>query len=256
MGVSKVVGVALVLSLLPATAMAAAPEEGAVCMVTEAVQTPHGRMKIVGGAEPNRVWVVADYNGLQIRKFTAKGGRSVIELKHQDDAVILSLAPAKSTVTRGGRTVTMGTPEAIEAIRELVGSSPAMFHARLALSRYEQVSDLKGPSMSVLAALAVAATLTGDVDAPGRLTARFLERHRGLLRRIRDDGSCWTSYEKEVDAAATEWEDCVRNALNGAWWLANTRVQLCGVSWLLRAESAWFELGKCNGTLGLIPKIE
>jgi hypothetical protein len=201
--------------------------------------------------------VIADYNGLQLRKFTAKGGASVIEIKYADDAVVFSLAANSSNVSRNRQTVTLGTPESPDAVRELLGSSPAMFHARVALSRYEQTSDLKGPSMSVLSALAFAATLTGDVDAPGRLVARFLERHRGVLRRIKDDdGSCWTDYEKEVWEAGLQLESCTKQAAAGSWWLLDARLTLCTTGWVLRSESAWFELLKCNGVAALIPKLE
>jgi len=256
MGRRIIAAAALVLPLLPSPAWASEPRAEAVCSVNETVQTADGRLKITGGIETNRVWVVADYNDLQIRKFTAKGGATVIELKHRDDSVVMSLSAGSSTVARNGRTVAISASESVDAIRDLVGSSPALFHARLALSRYEQVSDLKGPSMSVLSALALAATLTGDVDAPARLTARFLERHRGLFRRVRDEASCWTIYETEVNAAAIEHEACVTNAAKGEWWLFVGRMNLCTVGWLLRAESAWFELGKCNGMLTLIPKVE
>jgi hypothetical protein len=243
-------------ALLAAPAAARASTEAAACSVNEIVQTAHGRMKIAGGVEPNRVWVVADFNGLQVRKFTAKGGASVIELRYDDDSIVLSLSRAANTISRGGRAVNLGTPKGVDDARQLVGGSPAMFHARVLLSRYEQTSDLKGPSMSLLSALAVAATLTGDVDAPRRLSERFLERHRGVLRRVRDDGSCWTEYEKEVNAALHDYEACLAEASTAVWYRVYSRVIECGLMWGMRAESAWFELGKCNGLLGLVPKLE
>ena len=237
-------------------AVESASTEGAVCTVSETVQTPRGQLKIVGGIEPHRAWVIAEHHGLQVRKFTAKGGASVVELKYGGDAVVLSLSQGRGTVSRGGRTLAIGTPEAVDEIRELIGASPAVFHARLLLSKYEQTSDLKGPSMSVLSALALVAVLTGDVDAPARLTERFLEKHRGILRRVIDDASCYKAYESEVNEAWKDYEACLKEALQGAWWLATSRAQLCTIGWTLRSESAWFELLKCNGVTAFLPKIE
>ena len=253
--VRKLFTAALLAALVHVFAPPLASAAAELCLVDKSEFGEGGELKIRGGVEPQRVWLVADYNGLQIRKFTAKNGAAVLEFRRDDDTVVLSVARSGQTVSRNGTTVALGTPESVEAVRELLDSSPAMFHTRLLLSRYENTSDLKGPSLSLLSGAAIAAALTGDVEAPYRLVERFLEKHRGLLRRVAAPDSCWDAYEKNVNEAANDYEACLVDASNAKWYLQYSMAQACSFVWVLEAEAAWFEMLKCSGATSLM-KVE
>jgi hypothetical protein len=215
-------------------------------------------IRIVGGVEASRVWVTADYQGLRIQKFTAKGGASVIEFSYQDDSVVLSLSKERISVGRNGVARELSAPDAVEQVQALLAGSPAMFQTRVMLSQLERTSALKAGSMTILSAAAFAASLTGDVNAPLRLAERFVEKHRAPYRRARhdDEASCWSSYSQEVDNALTDATACTKEALEagGIWTLGRTYA--CSASWALRVESAWFEYLKCLSPLGSVSKFE
>ena len=220
-------------------------------------------LKLAGGAEASRVWLTAEYDGLSIRKFTAKGGSSVMEFTYGDDVVVISLSKERVSIGRNGVAHEFRTAASLEALQGILGGSAAMYHTRLMLSQLERTSELKAGSMSLLSAAAFAAALTGDVNAPARLSERFVQKYRAGFKTVRaaaraadDGGSCWSSYSKEVDAAMTDLGNCISEAEQGALWLMNFRVGCCLGTWTLRAESAWFEYLKCLSPLSIAPKIE
>lgn len=243
----EVVAIALVVLVhawSPATADATG---GEACEVEPVAGAPSPTLELKAGVETTRVWVTGEYDGLTVRKFTAKGGASVVEFVHGDDKVVLSISRQRVSVGRNGIARDLETPESIEEVQQLLAGSAAMFHSRVMLSQLERTSALKAGSMAILSAAAWAASLTGDVEAPIRLAERFVAKHRGPLMRVRadDEDSCWTAYSKEVDAALTDATNCTREAVEtgGLWVLARTYA--CTAVWVLRAESAWFEYLNC-----------
>lgn len=228
----------------PATAGATG---GELCGVEPLAGAPSPNLTLKAGVEATRVWVTGEYQGLTVRKFTAKGGASVIEFTHGDDTVVLSISKDRVSVGRNGVARDLDGPESIEQVQQLLAGSAAMFYTRAMLSQLERTSALKAGSMSILSAAAWAASLTGDVEAPIRLAERFVEKHRGPFRRVRfdDEESCWTAYSKEVDAALTDATNCTREALESGGLWTITRTYGCTAVWVLRAESAWFEYLKC-----------
>ena len=253
----EVVAIALVVLVhawSPATADATG---GEACEVEPVTGAPSPTLRLKAGVETTRVWVTGEYDGLTVRKFTAKGGASVIEFNHGDDTVVLSISSQRVSVGRNGIARDLDSPESIEEVQQLLAGSAAMFHNRVMLSQLERTSVLKAGSMSILSAAAWAASLTGDVEAPIRLALRFVEKHRGPLMRVRadDEESCWTAYSTEVDAALTDATNCTREAVEsgGLWLLARTYA--CSAVWVLRGESAWFEYLKCVSPKG-IAKVE
>ena len=242
-GMVAIALVVLVHAWSPATADATG---GEACEVEPVTGAPSPTLKLNGGVETTRVWVTGEYDGLTVRKFTARDGASVVEFIHGDDTVVLSISRHRVSVGRNGIARDLDTPESIEEVQQLLAGSAAMFHNRVMLSQLERTSALKAGSMSILSAAAWAASLTGDVEAPIRLAERFVAKHRGSLMRVRaDDESCWTAYSREVDAALTDATNCTREALEtgGLWVLARTYG--CTAVWVLRGESAWFEYLNC-----------
>ena len=231
----------------------------------EVVATGGGQqqaLRLAAGVEPQRVWLTASYDGLSIRKFTAKGGASVIEFSYGDDTVVISLSRDQLSIGRKGVAREFKGQRSMEDIQALLGASPAVYRTRLMLSQLERTSALKAGTMSVLSAAALLASLTGDVDAPARLSERFLEKHRrgyalvrAVVSRSDDEDSCWSSYTKETEAAWKSQESCVKEQTELGWFLLDSRINACMTVWFLRAESAWFEFLKCTGLTSL-PKIQ
>jgi hypothetical protein len=150
-----------------------------------------------GGADGRGAWLVAEHRGLTLLKVVTRADRSVaIELRFREDAVSLAVDGSGTvTVGRAGRAVRVTTPEAIEQLQQLVAGSEAVFATRMLLAERESTSDLQPHEMSVLAVAAFVASLTGDADAPTRLSRRFLEKHLGVFTRVRSE-TCFEKYPR------------------------------------------------------------
>ena len=216
-------------------------------------------VRITGGVDAKRGWMSGERGQLRIRKFSAKGGQSVIELTHKKDSVILQVSEGLIRVMRNGKSVEVGSEQSIEALQELLSGSMAVFHTRALLSELEGRSDLKAPEMSLLSAAAFVTSLTGDTAAPLRLSDRFVQKHRGIYRQVRlmddEEASCWSSYEKEVGDSWNDLQACMDEADSSGGIWAGIRRLACNGTWLLRGESAWFEHLKCLSPLSVVPKL-
>lgn len=234
-------------------AVADAEAVGALCAPVSASAADYG-LRVTTGVEEERVWLEATYEGLRIHKFTRADGASVTEFRFGSDKLVVSVAPGVLSVTAGGRTI-VADPRATEPNAELqlaLARSRAVGKARTMLSRLEQASRLDAPEMSLLSAVAFAAALTGDTRAPERLSNRFAAVHHGILKVGLRGDSCWTNYSTEVMAAQDDYSACLVEAWQGSIWLKDLREMACDATWLLRAESAWFEFLKCTSPLLII----
>lgn len=228
-------------------AIAAAEAAPAVCMAPLIPIEEEPSIRV--GADTDRVWLESTIDGLRVRKFTQKGGASVLELQHGRESVVISVSPGRLSVLRNGTTATVdpADPQSIEAIQSLLAASRAVLQARRVFSRLERRSSLKGPQMSLVTSLAFVASLLGDVEAPSRLSDRFGGLHAGRVRPVRLGASCWTNYTTEVMAAQDDLAHCLVEAAEGSVFLRSFRETGCEITWILRVESAWFELIKCSG---------
>jgi hypothetical protein len=214
-------------------------------MVAARVSRP--ALQLAVGFDAHRAWISAQYRQLGIRKQTTRETRATaIELRYGPDSVTVSLAAHTIVVSRGGRSVVLDSPEALEPLQDLLGGSTALFAARAMLSELEQDDDLRAPEMSLLSSLAFVASLAGDVNAPRRLADRFVAKYRGVVRPIRWESSCWGDYTKETTAAWDELQTCMQEAdqddsMTRAVW----RRIACNATWMGRSESAWFEFLGC-----------
>ena len=205
---------------------------------------------ITGGHDVSSSWLVGEYRELQIRKRTDRATlAAAIDVRMGGDVVRITVAPRAVSVARGNRVVAIDSPEAYESVQQLLGGSAAVFAVRAMLSELEPVSELTAPDMALLSSAAFIASLVGDVGAPQRIADRFVAKHRGLFRQVRDSGGCWSSYASESTSAWNDLQSCMDDAdAKGIFRAAYERVA-CNAVWLLRAESAWFEYLKCLSPL-------
>lgn len=238
-------------------AAAAASWEMVPCEQGPVAVAGQERPRLTGGFNGTMTWLSGERDQFRIRKFTAKGGGSTIELSYRNDVVVISVDNGVVRVARDGRTLTVDSPESLEALQGLLAGSLAIYHTRTLLSELEGKSALKPVDMTLLSAAALAVSLTGDHGAPLRLADRFVARHRGIFRQVRfdEEASCYTSYETEVSDAWNDLNACMAEADNSGW-LAGVRRLACNATWLLRGESAWFEYIKCLSPLTGFPKVE
>lgn len=211
---------------------------------------------ISGGHDGNVAWMVADYKQLQVRTRSEPGTKTVtIELQYRGDLVTIALVGQKVSVTRGGRRVIVNSPEAVESLQSLIGGSVAVFATRSLLSQLESTSSLKAPEMSLLGVAAFVASLVGDIDAPRRLSDRFMEKHRGIFRQAREDGdTCWDKYTKETTEGWNELQSCMDETNDDGWFEGAVNRLACNAVWIMKSESTWFEYLKCLSPLGSVPK--
>ena len=206
--------------------------------------------------DARHAWTTATYKGLVVRKITTRADRSfTLELRYRQDVVLIAIdKDGVPSVGRLDQSVLVDSPEALEQVQQVLGGSQAIFAFRALLAERESVSDLKGPEFTLLAAAAFTASLVGDTDAPRRLTARFVQLHRGIVRSVRAGGEkCWEQYTNETVGAWDELQDCMDEANQDSnVFRAAYRRLACNAVWALRSDAAFFELIQCLNPLAII----
>jgi hypothetical protein len=204
---------------------------------------------IRGAADAKRAWLGAEYYGLTLHKIANRAdGSLAIDVRFRRDVLTIGIDAAGSiTVSRGNATVRVTSAEAFDRLQRLLAGSDAVLAARLLLAEREAASDLQPPEMSLLSTAAFIASLAGDLDAPRRLSVRFVEKYRGWYRPVRL-ATCFDEYSQESSAAWNDLQNCMDEANQDSSVLnrAYRRVACNGV-WLLRSESAWIEYIGCLG---------
>ena len=214
-----------------------------------------GTAAISGGHDGKTAWMVAEFKQLQIRKRSDLADRRItIDLEYHGDLVTITLSDGKVTVTRGGRRLGVESAESVESLQTLLGGSRAVFATRALLSQLESISTLKAPDMALLGTAAFVASLVGDVEAPRRLADRFMEKHRGIFRQVREGDTCWDKYTKEATEAWNELQSCMDETADDGWLMGAANRLACNAVWVLKSESTWFEYLKCLSPLGSVPK--
>jgi hypothetical protein len=241
---------AAILIVIGALTLASAPAAAGETAGGGAAATGR-RPAIGGGHDRSGAWLNAQYRDLHLRKRTDRTtGVIGIELKVEDDVVMIVASREGVTASRRGRTIALGSAEAFASLQELLGGSPAIFAAKGMLSELEGTSDYKAPETSLLSAAAFVASLVGDTGAPQRIADRFVEKHRGLYRQVMSNGTCWYAYTSEATAAWNQLQECMLDAEDAGFLRAAYERLACNTLWLLRAESAWFEYLNCLSPLG------
>jgi hypothetical protein len=204
---------------------------------------------IRGAADAQRAWLGAEYHGLTLHKIANRqDGSLAIELRFRRDALAIGIDAAGTvTVARGQSSVRVASPESFERLQRLLAGSEAVLAARLLLADREAASDLQAPEMALLSTTAFVASLVGDIDAPRRLAARFVEKHRGWYRPVRVR-TCFDTYTQEASGAWNDMQNCMdeANQDSSIFNRAYRRVA-CNAVWLVRSESAWVEYLGCLG---------
>jgi len=209
--------------------------------------------EIAGNTDGRHVWMHAEYKGLLVRKLANRSDRTLsIDLRYRLDAVTVAIDKAGVTsVRRGGQSVAIDSPGALEQAQRVLAGSEAVFAIRALLAERQAVSDLKAPEYTLLATAAFVASLVGDTDAPARLADRFVEKHRGIVRPVRN-GGCWSAYTQESTSAWNDLQACMDEAnQDDSWFNGAYRRLACNGVWILRSESAWFEYLECLSPLAI-----
>ena len=209
---------------------------------------------ITSQADRTHVRMAAVYKGLVVRRTSSRVERTLtIEVRYQGDTAVISLdRHAVPTVSRKGRVVRVDSPEALQAVQQVLAGSEAVVVFRMLLAEREIVSDLQAPEFTLLAAAAFTASLVGDTDAPRRLAARFVEKHRGIIRPVAMARGCWEDYSNETTAGWNDLQACMDEAnQDPSFWNGAYRRLACNAVWILRSESAWFEYIQCLNPLAI-----
>jgi len=211
-------------------------------------QAPPAAPVISGGHDGASAWMVGRHRQLKVTKrFDAHARTVAVDLEAPNDRVHLAVAADRVAVTRQGRSIVLDSAEALAAVQQLLGGSPAVVLLRELLSQFESESALHAPDMSLLSTAAFVASLVGDSHAPRRLSDRFVAKHRGFFRQVNGSGgaTCWQEYTVEVTNAWDDLQNCMDEADQDVWWWSPFRRVACNGVWLMRSESAWFEYLKC-----------
>lgn len=209
-----------------------------------------------GGVDASRAWLGAEHRGLTMRKVANRvDGSLLIEFQYRRDLISIALNRAGGVaVARRGTRVEVSSAEALEQLQQVLAGSDVAFAARVVLAEREAANELQAAEMSMLSAAAFLASLAGDVDAPRRLSARFLAKHYGRYRPVRA-ATCFDEYARESSAAWNDMQSCMDEAnqdeslLNRAY-----RRVACNAIWLVRSESAWIEYLGCLGPGQIFPQ--
>ncbi len=201
---------------------------------------------------PEIRWTV---HGLTIRKVTEADGRFEIQISAGADEIALSAVPGILTVSKPGRKVAVHLASrdesALDQARSLLANSKAVRQFR-AMAYGMSAADASSPAG---AGLQVTATflslLDGDLGAARRLADRGRQSSRpapaGAVTAMSDEeevdggATCYEKYRDEVVAAWVDYESCCASFF---YW--QPLVNLCGMEWALKVESAWFQFLGCS----------
>lgn len=210
---------------------------------------------IRGAADGKRAWLGAEHRGLVVSKMANRtDGSLAIDLRFRHDQIVIAVERTGGiTVYRGGRGLRVSSVESFERLQQMLAGSEVALASRVLLAERESVSELQAAEMSLLSTLAFVASLAGDVDAPRRLSTRFMEKHRGFFRPVRMV-TCFDAYSSEASGAWNDMQMCMdeANQDSSMFQRAYRRVACNGI-WLLRSESAWIEYLGCLGPGQLLP---
>ena len=188
---------------------------------------------------------------IYVRKETDRATRAMtIELRAGRDVVIVSLTSQALAVARDGRRV-IDSAEAMESAQQLLGGSAAVFGLRAMLSNWSGQRLYRARRGAAVDG-GVRGVAGRDVAAPQRVADRFVEKHRGLFRQVRDGGKCWADYTTESTAAWDDLQGCMSDADNRGFFRAAYERVACNTIWILRSESAWFAYLNCISPLSAI----
>jgi len=213
------------------------------------------------GRTADQSQLLATFDGLTVTKI-GTNHRVAIELRFGGDVVTIEVrADHPVSVTRRGVTLQASSADHFARIQGLLGDSTALAAARQLLSERLDVTAFDAPELSLLTAVSYAISLTGDVDAPLRLSDKFMAKVHGVFRvakaGFQPGRTCSSIYSTEVSASWDDLQACMSEAnqddslLNRAY-----RRVACNGVWLGRSESAWFEyldciaIGKAVGEIG------
>jgi hypothetical protein len=192
-------------------------------------------------------WLMAAHRDLQVRKQTDKTTGAIdIELRYAKDVVKVTIASGIVSVSRGGRRQVVNSEKAMESLQQLLAGSSAVFATRALLSELEATSDYQASDMSLLGTAAFVSSLVGDLEAPRRVSDRFVEKHRGIFRQVSGAArSCWGDYASDATGAWDDLQGCMSDANNRGFFRAAYERIACNVIWIARSDSAWLEFLGC-----------
>jgi hypothetical protein len=205
---------------------------------------------------PSRLILRARATDFSFEKSVVPSGATEMQIVAGGDRVTLSLDATSVRVTRGETTLTLdpraSNDEDIVKLHRLLAGSKAVRAARALAAHYESLpaGEDGAYAISMLIDGAVIGFLSGDPGAIPRIARRLAVRRATGLQRAAFRGQdrfpdCWGDYENTVYWAAGEYTECLHDASDDPWLIRGINMDYCGVVWVMRAESAWFQFAKC-----------
>ena len=197
--------------------------------------------KTGGGLQASLTWMELD-----VAKVVQANGDFHVRIAARQDVLVLVRTGNRLRVTRGGRTAVLLLDrideDGLDHAQNVVAGSHALRAFRGVRRQLGLDAQESAPGVALDRLDALLGILQGDPGAlDGRAPAR---RHAGVgLTRVSCgvDPTCYSDYESEV---IRSWDDYVQCIDDVKWFPLMQEV--CAFTWLLRAESAWFQFIGCS----------
>jgi hypothetical protein len=252
----RMTGLCLMGWILTASGAIAGPPDLVRALAPRCAQSQQQRMDRVEVADPETgadlrltsrgngaVQASLRWQDLELRKVSQPNGDFNVRLAGRHDLVILVRTGDRLRVSRNGQSavflLNQVDEDGLDQVQQVLAGSRAMRQFRLLRGRLAEDSLASAPGVSIDLVDAMLGILQGDQSVLDR--RRTGDSARLSWASFRAGPTCYGEWEAEVVAA---WEDFAR-CIDDVKWYPGMQ-ELCGISWLLRVESAWFRFIACS----------
>jgi hypothetical protein len=184
------------------------------------------------------------FGDLEFRKEVQPDGGLQLELVRGTEHVTIVAAQGTIEVARNGRSVRLELSAAGEddllRLGTLLAGSGAIRSFRLLAAGLQADTEKTPEGVGTLLTDALLGLVSGDPGAMDHVGQRLKQR-RGYVRLVALSPGCYEKFETEVIRA---WDDYVGCYNEISMW--NPMRELCGLRYLIWAESSWFSFLSCS----------
>jgi hypothetical protein len=196
--------------------------------------------KAGGALRASLVW-----SELDVSKVVQPNGDFHVRIAGRQDLVVLIRTGNRLRVTRGDQTAVMRIDqtdeEGLDRVQHVLAGSYAVRAFRAVTHRLGQDSRESAPGIALENLGALLGVVLGEPGAADRLAPKRTEGGRLARAACGLERSCYSAYEIEVTNAWGDFSQCVYDVR----WYPGVQ-EVCAFTWVLRAESAWFQFIGCS----------
>jgi hypothetical protein len=183
------------------------------------------------------------WSDLDVRKVVQSNGDFHLRLAGRHDLLVMMRTDERLRVTRNGQTAVLqlnqSDEDGLDQVQQVLAGSRAMRAFRSLRSRLAADSLASAPGVSIDLVDGLLGILNGDPGVYDRRDPRSGDRLSRVS--LAPNRPCYPEYESGVIAAWGDFGQCIDDVR----WYPGLQ-ELCAMTWVLKAESAWFQFIACS----------